>query len=65
MIVKLRTEHDLEFLSIKGGCTGWSESTLVKMSHWWKKRVTAQLWFICISSVPVAVHGCIEAGYIA
>ena len=26
------TEHHLEFLSLKGGCTGWSESTLVK-SH--------------------------------
>ena len=32
MIVKLLTEHHLEFLSLKGGCKGWSESTLVK-SH--------------------------------
>ena len=31
--VKLRTEHHLEFLSFKGGCTGSSESTLVKMPH--------------------------------
>ena len=31
MIVKLLTEHHLEFLSLKGGCTGSSESTLVKM----------------------------------
>ena len=30
MIVKLLTEHHLEFLSLKGGCTGSSESTLVK-----------------------------------
>ena len=30
MIVKLLTEHHLEFLSLKGGCTGLSESTLVK-----------------------------------
>ena len=30
MIVKLLTEHHLEFLSFKGGCTGSSESTLVK-----------------------------------
>ena len=29
MIVKLLTEHHLEFLSLKGGCTGSSESTLV------------------------------------
>ena len=34
MIVKLLTEHRLEFLSLKGGCTGSSESTLVKMLHW-------------------------------
>ena len=26
-------EHHLEFLSLKGGCTGSSESTLVKMSY--------------------------------
>ena len=29
--VKLLTEHRLEFVSLKGGCTGSSESTLVKM----------------------------------
>ena len=33
MSVKLLTEHRLEFLSLKGGCTGSSESTLVKMPH--------------------------------
>ena len=27
MIVKLLTEHHLEFLSLKGGCRGSSEST--------------------------------------
>ena len=30
MTVKLLTEHHLEFLSLKGGCTSFSESTLVK-----------------------------------
>ena len=30
MTVKLLTEHHLEFLSLKGGRTGSSESTLVK-----------------------------------
>ena len=30
MIVKLRTEHHLEFLSLKGGFRGSSESTHVK-----------------------------------
>ena len=36
MTVKLLTEHHLEFLSLTGGCIGWSESTLVKMPHCWK-----------------------------
>ena len=31
MIVKLLTEHHLEFLGVKGGCRGSSESTHVKM----------------------------------
>ena len=31
MIVKLLTEKHLEFLSLKGGCIGSSESTLVKL----------------------------------
>ena len=33
MIVKLLNEHHLEFLSLKGGCRGSSESTHVKMRH--------------------------------
>ena len=33
MVVKPLTEHHLEFLSLKGGSTGSSESTLVKMPH--------------------------------
>ena len=45
MTVKLLTEHNLECLSCKGGCTGSSESTLVKMPHCWKSHVTAQLSF--------------------
>ena len=44
MRVKLLTEQDLEFLSFKGDCTGSSESTLVKMPHCWKARVTAQFF---------------------
>ena len=40
--VKLLTEHHLEFLSFKWGCTGSSESTHVKMSHCWKSHVVAQ-----------------------
>ena len=43
MRIKLLTEPNLEYLSLKGGCTGSSESTLVKMPHCWKSHVTAQI----------------------
>ena len=43
MSVKLLNEHNLELLSLKGGCTGWSESTLVKMPHCWKTRAAAHI----------------------
>ena len=43
MIVKLLTEHYLEFLSLKGGCRGLSESTLVKMSNCWKSHAAARI----------------------
>ena len=43
MIVKLLTEHHLEFLSLKGGYRGSPESTLVKMPHCWKSHVAAQI----------------------
>ena len=43
MIVRLLTEHHVEFLSLKGGCTGSSESTLVKMPHCWKSHAAAQM----------------------
>ena len=43
MIVKLLTEHHLEFLSFKGGCIGSSESTHVKMPHCMKSHALAQL----------------------
>ena len=45
MIVKLLTEHHLEFLSLKGGCTGSSESTLVKMSNCWKSHAEAHILY--------------------
>ena len=43
MTVKLLTEDNLEFLSLKGGCTGLSKSTLVKMPHCWKSHVGAHM----------------------
>ena len=45
MIVKLLTEHHLEFLSLKGGCRGSSESTHVKMPHCWKSHALALIIF--------------------
>ena len=46
MSVKLLTEHHLDFLSLKGYCTGTSESTLVKMPHCWKSHVAAHISFL-------------------
>ena len=43
MIAKLLTEHRLEFLNLKGGCRGSSESTLVKMSNCWKSQAAAKI----------------------
>ena len=56
MIVKLLSEQHLEFLSIKGGFRGWSESTHVKMPQCLKSHVTAQLatvkfYFLCLDLV--------------
>ena len=42
MSVKLLSEHHIECLSLKGDCTGLSESTLVKMPQCWKSHVVAQ-----------------------
>ena len=44
MTVKLLTEHHLEFLSLRGGCTGSSESTHIKIPHCWKSHIAAQLF---------------------
>ena len=51
MIVKLLTEHDLKFLSLKGGCRGLSESTLVKMSNCWKSRAVALIVWYALNSL--------------
>ena len=46
MTVKLLTKQHLDSLSSKGGCTGSSESTLVKMPHCWESHVTAHLLWL-------------------
>ena len=43
MIVKLLTEHHLEFLSLKGGS---AESTPVKMSNCWKSHAAAHIMYL-------------------
>ena len=52
MIVKLLNEHQLEFLSLKGGCRGSSESTLVKMSNCWESHALAD--FLTIEIILLA-----------
>ena len=44
MSVKLLIELNLVFLSLTGGCTGSSESTLFQMAHCWKSHVTVQIF---------------------
>ena len=49
MTVKLLNEQHLEFLSltcVPKGCTGSSESTLVKMAHCWKSHVVAHYFLV-------------------
>ena len=52
MSVNLLTEQCLELRSLKGGCTGWSEATLVKMPHCWKSHVTAHFKITAVLYVP-------------
>ena len=56
MIVKLLTEHHLEFLSLKGGCRGSSESTLVKISNCWKSHAAAHLQVLYVSDVSTSQY---------
>ena len=43
MTLELLTEHDLEFLSLKGDCTCSSEYSLINMPHCWKSHVAAHI----------------------
>ena len=43
MSVKLLSEYNLEFLHLKGDCTGSSESTVVEMPHCSKSHVAAHI----------------------
>ena len=48
MIVKLLTEHNLEFLSLKGGFRGSSESTHVIMPLCWKSHALGLNYLLVI-----------------
>ena len=60
--VKLLTEHHMEFLSLKGGCTGSSESTRVKMPHCWKSHVADQLCLEEFTKILKRCHFCCAIG---
>ena len=60
MSAKLLTEHNLEFLSLKGGCTGSSESTLIKMPHCWKSHVAVQMSWIAVKMVKYSYLECLS-----
>ena len=60
MTVKLLAEQHLEFISLKGGCTGLSEFTLVKMPHCWKSHVTAHVSILAL--VAIMLHGAKQFG---
>ena len=47
MTGKLLTKHRFEFLSLKEGCTGLSESIHEEMPHCWKPHVAAQVKELC------------------
>ena len=56
MVVKLLTEHHLEFLSLKGGCRGLSKSTHVKMPHCWKSHATAHVKLASTQELSTCLH---------
>ena len=60
MNIKLLTDQHLELLSSKGGCADLSESTLVKMPHCWKSRVTAHMCFFQTGEGTPGITGWLE-----
>ena len=55
MSVKLLTEHHFEFLSLKGGCRGLSESTHVKMAHCFEISCTGSFTISAVRSKAVVL----------
>ena len=59
MTLRVLTEHYLELLSLKGGYTGWSESTHVNMPHCWKSQSSTADPGVA-SSMPARFHTLVE-----
>ena len=53
--LRLPTERKLVCLSTTGGCTGLSESTLVRIPYCWKSHIVAQKINTKMSSAVVLV----------
>ena len=53
MSVKLLTEQHLEFLNLKGGWTGSSRSTCVKMLDCWKSHVRTHIFNNLVKSLLI------------
>ena len=64
MTVKLLTEHYLEILALKGGYTGMSESTLVKMPHCWKSCVCDRILTILSKCMTAEVDFHLETDHL-
>ena len=60
----LSDEHHLEFLSLQEGCTGLSESTLVKMPQCWKSNATAHMEFSVTTLSALTIKSIMHVMYI-
>ena len=66
--VKQLTVQHLEFLSLKGSCTGSSESTLAKMPHCWKSHVAygpvheILVIITYVQKPPIKAHADVSSG---
>ena len=58
MGVKLLTEHNLECLSLIGGCTGSSILVKIKMPHCSKLHVAAQLQYMGLVARKIEFVAC-------
>ena len=54
----ISAKHHLEFLSLKRGCTGLSESTHVKMPHCWLSHVKAHI--VITLALNLLIFSCSE-----